>query len=93
MTSFSNQIQSEYYGRNRSISIEVITLETFSAPQQTIPLSEPGNLSLHYMFHSFLSDDSKKYAAHSKHIVEFLKNRQLLFYDLSKIWDNSDVCA
>ena len=35
ITSFSRQIQSEYYGGNRSVSIEGITLEHFSALPHT----------------------------------------------------------
>ena len=31
VASFANNIQSEYYGGNRSVSIEVIALEYFSA--------------------------------------------------------------
>ena len=33
VASFANQIQSEYYGGNRSMSIEGISLEHFSAAQ------------------------------------------------------------
>ena len=54
-----NQIKSEYYGENRSVSIEGIVLEHFStAPKADInsyTLSRPWNA----VFHSFLSDDSK----------------------------------
>ena len=57
VASFANQIQSEYYGGNRSLSIEGITLEHFSAaPQEDInssTLSRPR----HALFHAFLSDD------------------------------------
>ena len=35
VASFSNQIQSEYYGGNRSVSIEGIVLEHFSALPHT----------------------------------------------------------
>ena len=35
VASFSHQIQSEYYGGNRYVSIEVIALEHFSAPTHT----------------------------------------------------------
>ena len=35
ITSFANKIQSEYYGGNRSVSIEVITLEHFSSLPKT----------------------------------------------------------
>ena len=34
VASFANQIQSEYYGGNRSVSIEGIALENFSAAPQ-----------------------------------------------------------
>ena len=34
VASFANQIQSEYYGGNRSVSIEGIALEHFSAAPQ-----------------------------------------------------------
>ena len=51
---FANQIQSEYYGGNRSVSIEGIALEHFSAaPQADI---KPSTLSrqLHAVFHFFI---------------------------------------
>ena len=32
VASFAHQIQSEYYGSNRSVSIEGIVLEQFNAP-------------------------------------------------------------
>ena len=35
VASFAQKTQSEYYGANRSVSIEVITLDHFSAPAQT----------------------------------------------------------
>ena len=63
LASFANQIKSEYYGGNRSVSIEGIALEHFSAaPKADInscTLSRPQ----HALFHSFLSDDSKQDAA------------------------------
>ena len=73
VASFSNQIQSEYYSGNISVSIEGIALEHFStAPQADInssTLSRPR----HAVFHSFLSDDSKQDAttttAHSKRLI------------------------
>ena len=36
VSSFAHQIQSEYYGGNRSVSIEVIALESISALPQTL---------------------------------------------------------
>ena len=51
---FANQIQSEYYGGNRSVSIDGIALEHFSAsPQEdinsTIP-SRPRHAVFHYFY-------------------------------------------
>ena len=37
ISNFSRQIQSEYYGGNRSVSIEGIALEQFSVSQYPIP--------------------------------------------------------
>ena len=90
VASFANQIQYEYYGGNRSVSIEGIALEHFSAaPQEDINsyiLSRPR----HAVFHSFLSDDRKQYAAtttaHSKRLISFLKDKQVLLISLSTIW-------
>ena len=46
------------------------------------------------MFHSFLSDDNKKYAAtntsHGKHLIELLKEQKLLMSTLSTLWVNTD---
>ena len=51
VASFANQIQSEYYGGNISVSIEVIELENFSAaPQADINSSTPSRPS-HAVFH------------------------------------------
>ena len=86
---FANQIQSEYYSGNRSVSIEGISLEHFSAaPQADINSSTP-SLQLHAVFHSFLSDDSKQDAAtttsHRKQLISLLKNKQVLTTSLSTI--------
>ena len=49
------------------------------------------------MFHSFLSDDSKQDAAtttaHSKRLIELLKEEKKLASTLSTIWGNTDGCA
>ena len=49
------------------------------------------------MFNYFLSNDSKQYAAtttaHSKYLIELLKERKLLTSTLSTIWVNTDGCA
>ena len=97
VASFANQIQSEYYGGNRSMPIEGISLEHFSAaPQSYInsyTLSRPG----HAVFHYFLSDDSKQDSAtttaRSKRLISFIKNKQVLTTPLSTIWENTDGCA
>ena len=54
-----HQIQSENYVGNRSVSIEGIALEHFSALPQTDINSTPPSHQQHEEFHSFLSDDSK----------------------------------
>ena len=45
----------------------------------------------------FLSDESKQDASttaeHSKHIIELLKNRTILFAYMTTIWENIDCCA
>ena len=67
---FANQIQSEYCGGNRPVSIEGIALEHFSAAPQADINSSTLSRPRHAVFHSFLSDDSKQDAAtttaHSK---------------------------
>ena len=77
VASFSNQIQSQHYGENRSVPIEVISLEHFSSVSTTdINLTAP-SCQRHAVFHYFLSDDRKQDAAtttsHSKCLISFLK--------------------
>ena len=93
---FSNKIQSEYYGGNRSVSIEAIALEHFSAaPQADINSTSPSR-PRHAIFHSFLSDyikqDDATTTAHSKRLISLLKNKQVLTTSLSTIWENTDGC-
>ena len=53
VSSFNHQIQSKYYGGNRSVSIEGIVLEYFSAlPQKQINASTK-SCQRHAVFHSF----------------------------------------
>ena len=89
VASFANQIQSEYYGRNKSMSIEGIALEHFSAAPQKYIKSSTLSRPRHAVFYSFLSDESKQDAAtttsHSKRLIKFLKNKQVLTTSLSKI--------
>ena len=96
VASFANQIQSEYYGVNISVSIEGIALEHFSAAPQSDINSSSLPCPWHAVFHSFLSYDSKQDAAtttaHSKQLISLLK-KKVLTTSLSKIWENTDVCA
>ena len=97
LASFANQIQSEYYGGNRSVSIEGIALEHFSVSPQTDINSSTLSRPRHALFHSFSSDDSKQDAttttAHSKILISLLKNEKVLTTSLSKIWGKTDGCA
>ena len=78
VASFANKIKSEYYGGNRSVSIEVIALEHFSAAPLVDINSSTISRPQHAVFHSFLSDDSKHDAAtttaHSKRLISSDKN-------------------
>ena len=82
VASFSNEIQSEYYGGNISVSIEGIVLEHFSAAPQTDINSSTLSRPRHAVFHSFLYDYSKQDATttnkHSKRLISLLKNKQVL---------------
>ena len=51
VSSFSYQIQSEYYGGNRYVSIEGIALEHFSASNQASSSLTSDTLSLQEVFH------------------------------------------
>ena len=53
VASFSNQIQYEYYGGNRSVSIEVIALEHFSAATKADNNSSTISCQRHAVFNSF----------------------------------------
>ena len=89
---FFNQIQSEYYGGNRSVSVEGIVMEHFSALPQTEIKSSTKPFPRHALFHYFWSDDSNKYAesttAHRNRLIELLKNPKLMSA-LSTIWKNN----
>ena len=63
VSSFANQIQSEYYGGNRSVSIEGIALEHFSALTQTEIKSSKKTMSATCSVSFLFSDDSKQDAA------------------------------
>ena len=97
VASFSNQIQSEYYGGNRYVSIEGIALENFSSAPQSDIISSSLPCPRHAVFHSFLSDNIKQDAAttsaHSKRLISLLNTKQVLTTSLSTIWENTDGCA
>ena len=79
---FANQIQSEYYGGNISVSIEGISLEHFSAAPQADINSSTISRQRHAVFHSFLYDNSKQDSvtttSNSKRLILLLKNKKLL---------------
>ena len=97
VSSFANKIKSEYCVGNRSVSIEGIALEHFSAAPQAYIMSSTLSIQRHSVFHSFLSDDRKQYAAtttsHSKLLISLLKNKKVLTTSLSTIWENTESCA
>ena len=70
---FDNQIQSESYGGNRSVSIEGIALEKFSALPQTNINPTTSYCQHHSVFHSFIFDNRKQDAAtttaHTKSLI------------------------
>ena len=53
LSSSAHQIQSEYYGGNRSVSIEYIVLEHFSARTHIETEGTPQARTRHAVFHSF----------------------------------------
>ena len=77
VASFPHQIQSEYYGGNIYVSIEVISLEHCSALPQTEIKASTKSCPRRSVFHSFFSDDSKQDAAtttaHSKYFIGMFK--------------------
>ena len=83
VASFAHQIKSEYHGGNRSVSIECIALENFSTTYQETSFPYLLSCKHHAVFHYYILDDIKQdaatTAAHSKNIIELLKNRKLLF--------------
>ena len=72
-------------------------MEHFSAAPQAGINSSTLSRPRHAVFHSFLSDDSKKDAvtttAHTKRLISLIKNKSVLTTSLSIIWENTDGCA
>ena len=93
--SFENQILSEYYGDNRSLSIEGVKLEQYKQVQQTQIGCEEGKPTRHDVFKSCLSDDSNQLSvtitSHIKHPIELLNI--LKTADLSAMWENIYGCV
>ena len=81
VSSFSNQIQSEYYGENRSMSIEVIALGHFSTLPNSVINASTKSCPHHAVVHSFLSGDSIQNSAtttsHSKNLIQLSKERKV----------------
>ena len=96
VASFDNKIQSEYYGGNRSVSIEGIALEHFSAAPKVDNNTSTTSCQRHVVFQSFLSDYSKQDVAtttsHRKRLISLIKNKQVLTTSLSTILENTDGC-
>ena len=86
---FANQIQSEYYRGNISVSIDGITLENVSAVPQADINSSTLSCQRHAVFHYFLSDNSKQDAptttAQSKRLISLLKENNVSTTSLRKI--------
>ena len=82
VASFSHQIQSEYYGGKRSVYIEGIALEHLRAPTHIKTAGTTQARTCHAVFHSFLFNDRKQDSAttiaHSKHIIELLKQQNIM---------------
>ena len=88
VVSFSHQIQSEYYGYNILVSIGVIALENSSSTHQTSTFFASGMFHVMLCFtHLFLMIENiiLQPQLHTAKIIELLKNRQLLFCDISTI--------
>ena len=96
VASFAHQIQYEYYGGNRSVSIEGIALENFSALPHTEINSSKKPCPRHAVFH-FFSYDSKQddatTTAHRNRFIGLLKEQKVQTSTLSTIWENTDGCA
>ena len=79
------------------MSIEGIALEHFS----TIPTADINSTTQsrqsNEVFHSFLSDyikqDADTTTAHSKILISFLKDKEILTSSLIKVWENTHGCA
>ena len=96
VSSFSNQIRSEYYGGNISVYIEGIVLEHLSTlPNSGINSSTKSCLChavLHYFLLGDIKQDSSTTTSHRKRLIELLKERKVLASESSTIWENTYGC-
>ena len=83
-------MQSYHYGGNRSVFIEVIVLEHFSALPQTninsTTLSRQRHAVFQYSLSNGIKQDASTTTAYSKRLILLLKEKKLLTTYLSKIW-------
>ena len=95
--SFSHQVKYEHYGGNRYVSIEDILLERFSDTHQETYSYSVQSCTRHALFHSFISDNRKRYAAttaaHIKRTIDILNNSKYLGARQSSIQGNKYVYA
>ena len=77
VASFAHQVQSEYYGVNRFMFIEGISLEHFNALPQTEIYSStnacPRNVVFNYLLPDNRKQDAATTTAHIKRFIELLK--------------------
>ena len=86
---FANQIQSEYYGGNRYVSIESIALEIFSAAPQADIKSSTISRQRHSVFHSFylkISNRMLLLILHTERVLFNFSRTKKLTTSLSTIW-------
>ena len=78
------------------MSIEDIVFEPVSAPTQKETAKIPQARTWHAVFHSFLSNyskqDSDTTTAHIKHIIECLKQCNIMYDKLLTLLENIDGC-
>ena len=74
VSSFPHQIQSEYYGGNKSVYIEDIVLENFSALPQTKINSSTTPFPRHAVFHYYFHMTANKILPILLHTVKVLLN-------------------
>ena len=82
VASFAQQIQSEYYGGNQYMPIEVIALEDFIASTKTETETTTQAYTWYAMFHSFFLIKSNKMVPQLFHTA----NTELHF------WINGTLC-